>query len=158
MNQELRAIAERMRKHLEAIKTSDTFNDSDYYHQPLGVAWEWDEEKIGEDDAALARAFLAEHPADEDEPVTDEWLKVVGGEWNEHQFAFGFMFDGTNCMWVRVNGQMWLTEDSTCGGRVCPCISNSFGLGLCIGKSPQKVPVVVLGPGSRWGLLRDVKV
>lgn len=57
---ELREAAERLRA------TGDTPND-------LSVAAIYDR-------AILAKAWLAEHPADDDEAVTEEWLRSVGAE------------------------------------------------------------------------------
>lgn len=81
MDAEIKAIADRMRRHLKAIESETTFRDSPYFAERcLG---KWDRDIIDEDDGALSRAFLAEHPADDDESVTEEWLLSVGfdGDW-----------------------------------------------------------------------------
>ncbi len=57
---ELQAAAERLRRHYEAIKTSDTFADSPFYTGTL----QWDEQGILEHENILSRAYLADHPAD----------------------------------------------------------------------------------------------
>lgn len=51
-------------------------------------------------------------------PVTEEWLESIGGVWEEGPFAFGFRYMRLT-LWLRVNGQAWMTEDSTYGGRCC---------------------------------------
>lgn len=78
MDAELKAIVDRMHRHEAAIHTDATFKDSPHYKRGSGEWWEWDAEAIGDDYAALARMYLREHPADDDEPVTEEWLRSVG--------------------------------------------------------------------------------
>lgn len=95
MSDELRAAAKLMIKHLP----------------PPGIT------KIGSFDVAclaIAKAYLAEHPSDDGELVTEEWLKVAGGK---HQMSgvysfFGSQSDDENLVWVDVrpdNGATSLT-------------------------------------------------
>lgn len=65
MTQEIRAAAERLRR-LEAGEHQDAvYGDFANAFRRL-------------DTQTLADAFLAEHPADDDEPDTEEWLRGVG--------------------------------------------------------------------------------
>ena len=69
---EIREAAERLRKHLKVIKRSETYSLSPYC---IGDGWSL---QLDDDEAALARAYLAEHQPDDDAPVTDKWLYSVG--------------------------------------------------------------------------------
>ncbi len=75
MTPELRAAAERLRRHHDGC--SPAFLEScPYAHQEDGE-WFHDHSKIYEDRGLVVDAFLAEHPPDEDEPVTDDWIRSV---------------------------------------------------------------------------------
>jgi len=113
----LQEAVDKLRRHYEAIKTDATFSQSPYYIEYSGVGRRngWFEGELCDDESLLARAYLAEH---DDRPLTEEWLTKVGGVWDEHQFAHGFRWMRIT-LWVRINGQVWLTCDSTYGGRVC---------------------------------------
>lgn len=73
MTPEQKAALDRLRKH-EAITGMD-FRESPYFVEGRGV----DEFKRLLDLFVLKDAYLAEHPADDDEPVTEEWLRSVFG-------------------------------------------------------------------------------
>lgn len=64
MNDELKAAAERLR--------ADAYADWDYMD---GI---YASDKQLEDRRLIAKAYLAEHPADNDEPITDSWLRKIG--------------------------------------------------------------------------------
>lgn len=97
MNDELRATAERLLKWAE--KHAD---DPAAMGKPHVRA-------LIHDCGKLARAYLAEHPADDGEPVTVEWLAECGFERNARYFTLpnysGNLFDvvlwadGFNVRW-----------------------------------------------------------
>lgn len=80
MTNELRAAAERV------IQQGDS---SVYWHSPQAIT---DSEK-------LARAYLAEHPADGGEPITEEWLQSVGFEPRKGS-KFHFVYDAAPYMTI----------------------------------------------------------
>lgn len=57
---ELGAIADRLRAHYKAIESDATFGASPYRSKYRKDGW--DKERLDEDEATLARAYLAEHP------------------------------------------------------------------------------------------------
>jgi hypothetical protein len=63
------------------------------------------------DRAVLADAYLAEHPADDDEPVTEEWLRAVGFVTHRQGVAID--------MGLRSRGGPWLYF-ACCPGLVNP--------------------------------------
>lgn len=86
MNDELKAAAERVRRHINQLGNSAI-----------------------EDRNMLVRAYLAEHPADDDEPVTVEWLAsisrqppIVTAIGNCYRFSIDS--DRGLCVWGRACG------------------------------------------------------
>lgn len=63
------------------------------------------------DNAAVkvARAYLAEHRADDDEPVTEEWLRGIGFENSAGRLLLGKIqftfFEGWNAWWSFSDGR-----------------------------------------------------
>jgi hypothetical protein len=49
----------------------------------------------------LAKAYLAEHPADDEEPVNEEWLRSIG---LKLRMGFGFPVTKTMSLWDSRNG------------------------------------------------------
>lgn len=79
MNDDVKAAAERYRKHQQRL-CEDEHHKSPYW-LPLTECWS---ERRLEDANVLANAHLTEHPADDDEPVTEEWLRSIGfKDWPE---------------------------------------------------------------------------
>jgi hypothetical protein len=80
---------------------------------------EFDNTDLGRriDYATLARAYLALH---DPTPLDEAWLESIGGDFNVEMCAYGFKIDSRNTLWLRANGQWWMTLDSMYGGRVCP--------------------------------------
>lgn len=74
---------------------------------------------LANDAIEVSRAVLAQHPADEGEALSDTWLQEQGGKWDDLMHAFGFAINTRQFLWVRTNGQHWLTCESLYGGRVC---------------------------------------
>lgn len=78
MSQEVKNAAESLRR-LIPVKC------------PPSPRWSQDEQNLW----TLAQAYLAEHPADENEPITEEWLRSAGFIWQStdtyelHSGAFG---------------------------------------------------------------------
>ena len=81
MNNETRAAVERYRLH-EAIIGPD-YRASPYFSEGAGL----DYERMRRDEWLMRDGYLAEHPADGDELVTEDWLRSIGasdrlnGEW-----------------------------------------------------------------------------
>ena len=72
MTPEQKAALDRLLRH-EAITGMD-FRESPYFVEGRGV-----DESLRLPDVRIAMLLcLAEHPADDDEPVTEEWLRSVG--------------------------------------------------------------------------------
>lgn len=69
----VRESAERLRKHC-AVSASENYQESPYYRQ--GGSVDFVLEHI--DRTKTSTAYLADHPADEDEPITDAWLREIG--------------------------------------------------------------------------------
>lgn len=132
MNKELRTIADQMRKHLEAIKTDATFRDSPYYQKGVGGWWEWDASSLAKHMPLLARAFLEEHPADDETPVDEEWLRSVGflpngddlSEFARKIWSKGDTEDygdkpAMHFLWSIVDHSAWLEAYGTGGETLC---------------------------------------
>ena len=67
---EIKAAAHRLREY-KARRARGEFSDDDFaYVKGYG------QDALFKDCGCLADAYLAEHPEDDDEPVTEEWLKV----------------------------------------------------------------------------------
>jgi len=68
---------------------------------------EWDRRGViqSADGAAVCRAYLAEHPADDGEPVTAEWMKACG--W-EGSYVGVFGIQGLAGFWD--NGELHLSK------------------------------------------------
>lgn len=54
----LRSAADRMRKHLAAIRADESFGESPYYVAGRCGFWNWDELALRLDQAALAAAYV----------------------------------------------------------------------------------------------------
>jgi hypothetical protein len=61
----------------------------------------YDKMPIVEIAVVLAHAYLADHPADEDEPVTEDWLRSIG---LKLRMGFGFPVTKTMSLWDSRNG------------------------------------------------------
>jgi hypothetical protein len=68
--EELRAAAERLRMYHDAIERNRNFGA---FPAPMIKARE-----VSKAEEFLARAYLAEHSADDGEPITADWLRSVG--------------------------------------------------------------------------------
>jgi len=68
-------------------------------------------EGLFHDVEAVIAAYLAEHPADEDEAITEEWLRSVGfvKDWMKNQIQFLEYENGSST--VRVHGEVDGTEE-----------------------------------------------
>lgn len=64
-------------------------------HDHYNTEWELDA-------LELANAYLAEHPADEDEPVTEEWLRAIG--FNDDKEFPGYVILLTECGYIECIG------------------------------------------------------
>ena len=70
-----------------------------------------------EDDTAagrLAKAYLADHPADDDEPVTEEWLCSVGAKKDDVSVFFPSPIQGVPAIEFSKE-QAWLTNEDYAG-------------------------------------------
>jgi hypothetical protein len=85
VSDELRAALERLRRYdAEGLLAYGGPGDADKLHGTAAV--EMYQAAINSRDAdraILADAYLAERPADDDLPVTEEWLRAVGFVWRE---------------------------------------------------------------------------
>jgi hypothetical protein len=61
---DIQSAAERLRRHMADPNHRDT-----YHGKESTLVGDW---------ATLARAYLAEHPADDGEAITEDWLRAVG--------------------------------------------------------------------------------
>lgn len=80
MSEDLRAAAERMRSYLSYLADKEARVDAEH---PYGVnhwagGWYFNNEQYRRDGLMLRDAYLAEHPADDSESVTFEWLESIG--------------------------------------------------------------------------------
>lgn len=72
MTDELRAACERLRRYQAASDANDVAAMDAVYDAHGNNPDNCD--SIWEDQADVADAYLAEHPADDDEPITEDWL------------------------------------------------------------------------------------
>jgi hypothetical protein len=67
------------------------------------------------DAIVLADAYLSLVPADSDVAITEDWLRSVGGKWDDKACAFRFNYARLYAF-VRVDGHWWLDFDASfCG-------------------------------------------
>jgi hypothetical protein len=97
MKSELLEAAAKLRRHYAAIKTDETFEESPYFCKGTRKS-SWFEGELGDDEESLAKAYLAEHPVDDEELVTEEWLRSVG--FKEEANEFGSLSIGPDSMLV----------------------------------------------------------
>lgn len=76
MNDDLRACAERVLEPRARYSSHEVPVYIGHAPPPAG------------DDVTLARAWLAEHPADDAEPIGEPWLPSAGWEWDEELGAW----------------------------------------------------------------------
>ncbi len=81
MSEELRAALDRFRRCQTAFQLKDVYGCSES-REALAL--------YAKDEAWLAQEYLAEHPADYAEPVTEEWLVARGFEWSTDEEAYIF--------------------------------------------------------------------
>lgn len=132
MSDELRAVAERLRPRLDAfvIGSRDASGEPDTAEWPVTVKLHTaggSSVVATLDLLRLAKAYLAEHPADDGEPATEEWAKALG-EWSQYTSSSGvrwyhgpadvyLRFDANGCeMGVGCVGEtQYLLSDPTRG-------------------------------------------
>lgn len=128
MSDELRAVAERLRPRLDAFVTGsrDASGEPDTAEWPVTV-------KLHTAGGAsvvatldllrLAKAYLAEHPADDGEPATEEWAKSLGlhaykrlSGAIEYSIRDAFLEFGDGSVWLGVEAtgdRIFLAENPT---------------------------------------------
>lgn len=82
MTDDVRAAAERLREHRRVVAAMEHSKASPYTYIDVstGAAGFVPNAEL-RDMAAVVTAYLAEHPADDAEPVTEAWLRAV--EWEQ---------------------------------------------------------------------------
>ena len=93
MTPELRAAMERLRR----IEAGESYYEV-YGCQPTGHG------HMQRDERKLVDAFMAEHPADDDETVTEEWLGRVGGV-KSSEYAKAFRRAGSDDLYFFYAGR-----------------------------------------------------
>ena len=92
MSDEVRKAAERLRQVYENARNHDSCWISRVYEPDFtGKSRESDYQR---DRDIVTQAYLAEHPADDDEPVTEEWLLSIGFELTREGLPFHREIDG----------------------------------------------------------------
>jgi hypothetical protein len=93
---ELREAAERYRARRALVIPSDIYDDP----PPECVDWDgWYAAREREDLERLADAYLAEHPAGDESPVTIEWMREVGLCDRRTVLDVFFEQEGCACRW-----------------------------------------------------------
>lgn len=72
---ELEAAADRRRR-----QATTPWGESHPYSMWTSCGWELNEQRLHADNDQLAGAYLAEHRADDGEPITADWFEAVGFE------------------------------------------------------------------------------
>jgi hypothetical protein len=86
-----------------------------------------------EDAQSVARAYLAEHPADDAEPLTEEWLRAAGFETRDGRLCLGARLQFTHCngwnAWWGIDGLAYASSRLVNGlntrghvRRLCQCL------------------------------------
>ncbi len=105
MSDELKAAAERLRKHYACYSVCD----SPYFLPEISMI---NMPLLDCDEKDVSQAYLAEHPADDGEPITKEWLLSIGSAYHSvlHQFAIGKYGQIRILFWPRANRCEWFLE------------------------------------------------
>jgi hypothetical protein len=77
---------------------------------------------------ALACAWMQEHPADDDEPVTNNWVTAIGGRKEDHPLKWSFaLSDGLSIGVWRIDAQdaKWKAVVN-----ISPCFSADLARGI----------------------------
>lgn len=93
-------MSDKVRKAAERLRRT---RGSDYV--TLKLVYGDNGEQLQQDMMEIADAYLAEHPADDDEPITNEWLTSFGRhfEFNGHELAINS--DGGVELWTHWGGE-----------------------------------------------------
>ncbi len=138
MSNDVRSAAERVRRHRAAMATHH-HQQSPYFAPEAHDGYL---HQLDEDRERLAYAYLSEHPADDELPITEEWLRSVG--FCDAENDYWIWLQATDLFIARSSENKWTIEGYGNGETVSISAPKTRGqlrrLAACLGIELQEQP------------------